>query len=295
MEPLRSMLFVPGNRERFLAKAAGLHADALVPDLESGVLEPQKGKARQMVRDALPTLAASGQKVVVRINPLDTPYCLDDLNAVISEHIVGVSVAKIESADDIRKLDQIITSLEEGKRLPYGQVRIIPWIESALGVIRAFDIATASSRVAAITFGGEDFTADMGVSRTQEGNEILYARNHVAIAARAAHRVAIDAPYVGINDSEGLLADARLALQLGFKGKFAIHPGQIDDINGVFSPSPDEVQQARRIVLAFEQAEADGKGTCSLDGKMIDTAIALRAQKLLLLSDELAQKEHVRG
>ena len=290
MEPLRSMLFVPGNRERFLEKAQGLHADALVPDLESGVPDPQKAQARQMVRDALPALAANGQKIVVRVNPLDTPDIWNDLNAVISPHIVGVSVAKIESADDIRKVDEIITTLEHGKHLPYGQVRIIPWIESALGVIRAFEIATASSRVAAIAFGAEDFTADMGVSRSQEGNEVLYARNYVAIAARAAHRLAIDAPYVAIGDREGLLADSRLALQLGFKGKFAIHPSQIDDINGIFSPSPEEISQAQRIVKAFEQAEAEGHGTCSLDDKMIDTAIALRAQKLLRIAGELAQR-----
>ena len=288
MEPLRSMLFVPGNRERFLVKARDLTADAIVPDLESGVLDPEKASARQSVRAALPELAAAGRKIVVRVNPVDSGYIWDDLNAVISQYIVGVSVAKIESADDIRKLDEIITNLEHGKHLPYGQVKIIPWIESALGGIRAFEIATASSRVAAITFGAEDFTADMGVSRTEKGNEILYARNYVAISARAAHRLAIDAPFVAIDDKNGLAADSQLALQLGFKGKFAIHPSQVESINAVFSPSEEEIDQAKRVVKAFEEAEAGGWGTCSLDGKMIDTAIALRAQKLLLTAGQIA-------
>ena len=290
LEPLRSMLFVPGNRQRFLEKAADLRPDAVVPDLESGVLEPEKATARQMVRAALPGLAARGHKVIVRVNSLDSPYIWDDLNAVISPHIVGVSVAKIESADQVRRLDEIITNLEHGKHLPYGHVRIIPWIESALGVIRAFEIATASSRVAAIAFGAEDFTADMGALRTADGDEILYARNHVAMAARAAHRLAIDAPYVSIADTPGLLKDSRLALQLGYKGKFAIHPSQVEEINRVFSPTAEEINQAKRVVKAFEEAEAQGQGTCSLDGKMIDTAIALRSQKLLRVAGDLAQK-----
>ncbi len=290
MEPLRSLLFVPANRERFLQKAQGLAADAIVPDLESGVPDPEKSRARHMLRDALPALAASGQQVFVRVNAIDSPYLLDDLNAVISHHLTGVTLPQTSSSDAVRRLDEIITNLEHGKRLPFGRVRIIPFIESALGVTRAFEIATASSRVVAIAFGAEDFTADMGVSRTQEGHEILYARNQVAIAARAAHKLAIDAPFVAIDDHDGLARDAGLALQLGFKGKFAIHPSQIGLINATFSPSEEEVAQAKRIVKAFERAEAGGQGTCALDGKMIDTAIALRAQKLLRTAESVARK-----
>lgn len=291
MEPLRSLLFIPGNRERFLQKARALRADALVPDLESGVPEPQKAIARQMVHDALPSLAATGQRIIVRVNALDSECILDDLNAVVSKHLTGVSVAKIESADDIRKLDEMLTNLELGKHLPFGQVKIIPWIESSLGVLRAFEIASASSRVAALAFGADDFAADMGVSRTEAGNEILYARHYVAVAARGAHRPAIDSPYVTLNDRAGLVDDIRLSLQLGFKGKFAIHPDQIVDINSVFSPSPEEIRQATRVVKAFERAEIDGFGTCTLDGKMIDCSVALRAQKLLRWAGELAEQE----
>lgn len=290
MEPLRSLLFVPGNRQRFLEKARTLAADALVPDLESGVPEPEKPRARQMLRAALPGLAASGQKLFVRVNAIGSPYFLDDLNAVISDDLTGITLPQIESADDIRRLDEVITSLEHGKGLPFGKVRIIPFIESALGVVRAFEIATASSRVVAIAFGAEDFTADMGVSRSAEGVEVLFARNQVALAARAAHKLAIDAPYVAIDQPEGLERDIRLALQIGFKGKFAIHPSQIGPINAVFSPSQAEIRQAERVLKAFERAESEGQGTCALDGKMIDTAIALRAQKLLRTAESVARR-----
>ncbi len=290
MEPLRSLLFVPGNRARFLEKAQALSADALVPDLESGVPEPEKERARDMVRRALPGLAASGQRVFVRVNPVDSPYFLDDLNAILSKDLAGITLPKIESGDDIRRLDETITNLEHGKQLPFGHVRIIPFIESALGVIRAFEIATASTRVVAVAFGAEDFTADMGVSRSAEGTEVLYARNLVAIAARAAHKLAVDAPFVDINDAAGLERDTRLALQLGFKGKFVIHPSQVEVVHRIFSPSPEEIRQAQQVVKAFERAEGAGEGTLAVGGKMIDTAIALRAQKLLRTAASVAEK-----
>jgi len=291
MEPLRSLLFVPGNRERFLEKARSAPADALVPDLESGVPEPQKARARQMVRDALPAFAKAGKQVFVRVNQIGSAHLLADLNSVLSEHLTGVVLPQIASPDDIRHLDEMISSLEGGKRLPVGRIRIIPFIETALGVERAFEIATASSRVIAVAFGAEDFTADMGVSRSAEGTEFLFARNRVAVAARAAHKLAIDSPYVDISDAQGLERDARLAMRLGFKGKFAIHPDQLAVLNRVFSPSPEEVREAKRILAAFERVDAETYGTGSLDGKMIDTAIALRAQKLLRDAEAVSRKD----
>lgn len=295
MEPLRSLLFVPGNRERFLEKARTARADALVPDLESGVPEPQKTRARQMVRESLPGFAKAGKQVYVRVNQIGSSHLLADLNAVVSEHLTGVVLPQIASPDDIRQLDEMISNLESGKRLPSGRIRIIPFIETALGVVRAFDIATASSRVVAVAFGAEDFTADMGVSRSAEGTEFLYARNKVAVAARAAHKLAIDAPYVDILDGKGLERDAGLAMRLGFKGKFAIHPDQIAVLNRVFSPSPEEIREAKRVLAAFERVDAETYGTGSLDGKMIDTAIALRAQKLLRDAEAVSRKDGPAG
>ena len=290
MEPLRSLLFIPGNRARFLEKARDLAPDALVPDLESSVPEPDKATARQMVKEALPGLATNKRQIYLRVNPVDSPYILDDLNALISEHLTGVIIPRIQSADEVRRLDEIITNLEQGKNLPFGLTHIVPFIETALGVMRAFEIATASSRIVAIAFGAEDFTADMGVARSVDGAEIMYARNTVAIAARAAHRVAIDAPFVTINDAKALESDARLALRLGFKGKFAIHPSQIESLNSIFSPSEEEIAQAKRIIKAFQQAITDGNGTCSMDGMMIDSDIALRAQKLLRTADTISRR-----
>ena len=288
MEPLRSLLFIPGNRERFLEKAPEVGADALVPDLESGVPESEKAAARDMIRDALPVLKSKGQTVLARVSSIDSSHLYADLNSLISEHLDGVVLPQISSADDIRRLDEMITSLEQGKHLPFGLTRIIPFVESALGVIRSFEIATASSRVAAIAFGAEDFSADMGIPRSQGSEEILYARSHVAIAARAAHKLAIDAPFVAYQDAEGIEADAEQALRLGFKGKFAIHPDQVATLNEIFSPSEEDLEQARRIIRAFQRAESEGRGTCVVDGKMIDTAMALQAQKLIRTAQGLA-------
>ena len=290
MDPIRSLLFVPGNRERFLEKARGVVADVIVPDLESGVPDPEKAKARQMIGEALPALAKAGKRVYVRVNAIDSPLIWDDLNTAISEHLTGVVLPFISSADSIRHLDDIITNLEHGKGLPFGQVRIIPFIETALGVLRAFEIATASSRITAIAFGAEDFTADMGVTHRSDGLELLYARHHVAIAARAARKQAIDSPFVGIEDTPGLTADGRLALSLGYSGKFAIHPAQVELINSIFSPTQEEVAHARRVLQAYMKAETEGQATLSLNGQMIDTAIALRAQKLIRTAESLAPK-----
>ena len=289
MDPLRSLLFVPGNRERFLAKAATVDADALVPDLESGVPDPEKDRARNLIRQNLPRLAREGRQVFVRVNAIDSPHILDDLNAVITPHLSGVLLPQAHSADDIRRLDEMLSSLERGKGLPYGQVGIIAFIESALGVIRSFEIATASSRVVALAFGAEDFTSDMGVPRTKDGVELLFARNRVAVGAQAAHKLAIDAPFPDVSDEVGLAGETQRSLHLGFKGKLAIHPNQIETINRTFSPTEDEIALAKRIVRAFERAEAEGHGTCDVDGKMIDTSIALRAQKLLRTAQNVAR------
>lgn len=291
MDPFRSLLFVPGNRARFLEKAVGVDADGLVPDLESGVPDPEKERARGMIREALPRLAREGRQVFVRVNAVDSKEIWDDLNAVITPALSGVLVPEIDAPDDIWRLDELLTSLERGKGLPYGHVRVIAFIESPLGIVRAFEIATASSRLIALAFGAEDFTSKMGVPRTKDGTELLFARNQVAVGAEAAHKVAIDAPFPDVSDAAGLARDTQTALHLGFKGKLAIHPNQVPTINRTFSPSAEDIEQAKRIVMAFERAEAQGLGTCSVDGKMVDTSIALRAQKLLRTAQTVAAHE----
>jgi citrate lyase subunit beta/citryl-CoA lyase len=289
---VRSLLFVPGIREDMLQKAGAMPADALVADMEDSVPLAEKERARETIARLLPDLAQRGQKVIVRVNSLATGLLQEDLAAVIGPYIYGVSVGKIESAWDVHQVSSILANLERRVGVAPGATRLIPWLESARGVTYAADICGASPRVVAGAFGAEDFTADMAVPRTEEGAEIAIPRGLVPIAARVAGVLALDTPYVNFRDPEGLRRDAELGRQLGYRGKFAIHPSQIETINAVFSPSPEEVEYARRVVEANEEAEALGHGATSLDGKMIDAPIVARARKLLATARQIDAAAH---
>ena len=291
MEPLRTLLFVPGNRPNMIEKARNLPADALVLDMEDSVPAAEKANARALVRDSLAGLVRKRQRVFVRINSLATGLAQEDLEAVVSKGLDGINQPKPGSADDIKEVASVIERLERERGVEAGQVKLLPWVETAKGVLNAFDIASASPRVVGIAFGAEDFTLDTGMMRTHEGGELLLPRIMVVIAARAAEVMAIDTPYNDFRDEAGLIREAQLARRLGFDGKFLIHPSQIEPVNRIFRPSPEEVDQARRVVAAFEAAEARGFASTSLDGKMIDIPIVNRARKLLMMADSIARRE----
>ena len=291
MDLFRSLLFVPGNRQDMLAKAGTLPADALVPDLEDSVPEGEKEHARELVRQTVKTLAQQGQAVIPRTNALDTGLARDDLAAVVCPQVYGVTVGKISSPWEIQQLSAILEDLEHRAGLPLGYTRLIPWLENAGAIVNAYQIATASPRIVGVAFGAEDFTNDMALHRSEEGTEVAYPRAAVAVAAHAAGVLAIDTPYTNFRDIEGLQRDVRSVLPLGFKAKFAIHPGQLETINTLFNPLPEEVEYARRVVAAFEEAEARGSGATSLDGKMIDVPVVKRARNLLALADSIAHRQ----
>ena len=295
MEVLRSLLFVPGNRPDMLQKARNLSADVLVPDMEDSVPMAEKARAREVITSVLPDLAQAERRVVPRPNALDTGLLEDDLEAVVGPHIYGVTVGKVASAWDVEQIVSIIETLERRAGLRSGIVKLIPWIETARAIVNAYEICTASPRVIAVAFGAEDFTNDMDIQRSDEGAEVLYPRTAIGVAARAANVVALDTPYVNFRDHEGHLRDIQVARRLGFRGKFAIHPAQLEAINAMFAPSSAEIEYARRVVQAFEEAEAAGKGTTSLDGKMIDVPIVRRARSLLARAEAVAQRESSRG
>ena len=290
MELLRSLIFVPGNRRDMLEKARGFDADVIVADLEDSVPPGEKLNARQIVSEMAPSLSGRGQKIMVRLNPLDTGLTQDDLSAVIGPHLYGISVGKVESAWEITECHRITKALEKEAALEVGRLRLIPWIENSRAVLRVSEIASACPRVAALAFGAEDYTDDLGVRRSDVGDEVYFPRAMVALAAQAAGAVALDSPYVKFRDQEGLKLDIEHGLKLGFKGKFAIHPAQLDIINNMFSPQPEEMEYARRVVEAWDRAEAAGMGSTSLDGKMIDVPVVKRARNLLALADAMTQR-----
>ena len=281
MTLMRSLLFVPGNRADMLEKALALRPDAYVPDMEDSIPPDEKVSARETVSSALPGLAGVGPPVIARVNRLDSGLIEDDIAAVVGADIYGVSIGKVGSAADIREIGDILVGVEQKTGLAPESVRLVPWVETAMGVQNVYEICTASPRVVAVAFGGEDFTADMGIERTEAGHETDYARSAVCIAARAAGVVALDTPYVKFRDTDGLRRDCIEARGRGFTGKFAIHPSQIEVINQVFSPSESEIEEAQRVIQAYEKAERDGRGALALDGKMVDEPVVARARGVL--------------
>jgi citrate lyase subunit beta/citryl-CoA lyase len=282
----RCYLYVPGNRERMLVRAPTVGADALVLDLEDSVPPHEKVAARQQVAEAIPPLAAQRQRVYVRVNALATGLTEDDLTAVVVPGLEGIALPKVESARDVEHVAQVLGRLERERGLAPESLQVRALIESPAGLLRAAEIATAP-RLTAISLGGEDFLSILGVNRSKSGVELLYARSHIVVAAHAAGVDPIDSVYVDIDDEEGLVEDTKLARQLGFKARSAIHPRQVGPIQAVFTPSREELDWARRVVDAYRQAEAQGHASVAVDGKMIDIPIVERAQRLLALAERL--------
>jgi citrate lyase subunit beta/citryl-CoA lyase len=286
----RSRLYLPGNEPKF-AINAGLHApDGVILDLEDSVHPAEKDAARVMVRNALRCVDFNGAERMVRINQGDLG--LDDLDSVVPEAPDLILIPKVETSGQVKTVQARIDAIQED----LGQTRpvwLMPILESAQGVENAVHIALASPFVAALTIGLEDYTADLGVVKTSEGTESLWARSRLVNAARAAGVQAIDSVYGDVADEAGLLAWGRRSRAMGFQGMGCIHPRQIRIIHEAFAPTPGELKKALRIVAAFEEAEAQGLGVVSLGTKMIDRPVVLRARKLVeeakeagLISDE---------
>lgn len=280
----RSLLFVPGNRSDMLDKATGLGPDVFIPDMEDSVPASEKHAARMMTASYLERLAKTGRRVVPRVNAVGSEYVDDDLAAVVGPHTFGVSVGKVGSPDDLTALDEKLSRLEPVAGVPEGATRVFAWLETAAAVVNAALICRSGERLAGVAFGGEDLTNDMEMPRYVDGVEnpaLSYARSAIATAARAGGVLALDTPFFGFRDPDGLQKDCDRARSFGFTGKFAIHPAQIVIINRAFSPSDEQVDQARREIAAFEEAEHRGRGSTSLDGQVIDVPVVERARKLI--------------
>jgi len=275
------MLFLPGNTPNIILNGDSLGADAIILDLEDAVAPDQKDAARILVRNAIRTLKFPGVELVIRINAVDTDFWKRDLDEMMPLRPSLIMPPKTSTADDVRTVDTYMSELEDKLGLTRNTVRLIPLIETALGVESAFAIASASPRVAAIFLGGEDLTADLRCKRTKEGNEIAYARARMVCAARAAGVDVYDTPFTDVHDDEGIRIDAECAKSLGFSGKSAISPRHVGVINEVFSPSLRDIEYAREVMEAIALAKVQGRGAISLRGKMIDAPIVARARQTL--------------
>lgn len=279
-----SRLYLPGNNPGMFLNA-GLHSpDGIILDLEDSVAPDRKDEARILVRNALRAVNFYGAERMVRINQGERG--LTDLESVIPHNVHLILIPKSEDADALRMVDAKIASIKkrEGQN---DTVLLMPIIESAKGVERAYEIATASPNVVAMAIGLEDYTADLGVQRTKEGSESLYARNRIVVAARAAGIQAIDSVFSDVGDMDGLLSNVLSSKAMGFEGMGCIHPRQIAVIRKGFSPTPEEIDRAGKIVIAYRDALSRGLGVVALGSKMIDPPVVARAQKTIDLAVRL--------
>ncbi len=287
MELLRTLLFVPGNRPKMVEKAKGVDADALIFDLEDAVPPAEKPTARRMVREAIDSGGYSRYKLFVRVNALTTNLLPEDLDAIVCPNLYGIVLPKTEYKEGVDEVHLMLLEREQRLGLPEGQVKILPIIETVRGALNISQVAGCNDRLVGLTFGAEDFATDLGVERSREGTEGRYPLTMVALYARLTEVTAVDSVFSDVNDDEGLEQNAKLAKQLGFKGKFLIHPRQIEIVNRVFTPSEKEIEWAKRVVAAYDDAEARGEASVAVDGKMVDIPIAERARTLLKLAEAI--------
>lgn len=274
----RSRLYLPGDQPKLFINAAIHKGDGLILDLEDSVSPPQKDAARILVRNALRTVDFKGAERMVRINQL--PLGLDDLEEIIPQKPHLILIPKVENPDQVRQIDKKVDEiLAKEKDAP--DVFFMPILESGKGIIDAYPIACACKRNVALAIGLEDYTADIGTQRTNEGRESFFARSMLINAARAAGIQAIDTVFSDVDDMEGLRESVLEAKALGFDGKGCIHPRQVRVIHEAFAPGIKEIEKAKKIVLAFEEAERKGLGVVSLGSKMIDPPVVKRALRTI--------------
>lgn len=277
----RSRLYLTGNEPKYFINA-GLHEpDGLILDLEDSVAPTQKDAAQLLVRNALRSVDFYGGERMVRINQLLKG--LDDLKYIVPHNVHVILIPKCESADQVKQVDKEVDVLKKLYNIK-SEIYFMPIIESAKGVINSYEIASASKNNCALAIGLEDYTADIGTQRTEDGKESFFARSMVVNSARAAGIQPIDTVYSDVSNIEGLKQSVLEAKSLGFEGKGCIHPRQVKVVNEAFAPTVEEIEKAKKIVFAFEEAEKKGLGVVSIGSKMIDPPVVKRAQKTINLA-----------
>lgn len=280
-ELMRTSLYAGGTSPVKMIQAGFYNEDCLVYDLEDSVSAGEKDAARFLVYNAVKYQRPKDKYILIRVNGLYSKELDEDLEASVRAQPDAIRLPKVECAQEVVRVDQKITAIEQKAGLPEGGIKLWCNIESYLGVLNAREIAKASPRVVAMALGAEDFTASMSAQRTKPGWEIFYARNTILMACREAGISAQDAVFSDINDQEGLEKDLEMTRTLGFDGKTCVHPRQIDEVNACFTPSPKEIRNARRVLEALEEAARNHTGVCTLDGGMVDKPMELRARSTL--------------
>lgn len=280
----RTMMFVPGNNPAMVKDAGIYGADSIMFDLEDAVSMAEKDAARDLVYEALQTQDYGDAELVVRVNGQDTPYYANDVRAMVKAGIDVVRLPKAEDAEMVKKLDADITAAEKEFGREEGSTMLMAAIESAKGVINAYQIASASDRMMGIALSAEDYTTDMKTHRYPDGAELEFARNMVLHAARAAGVAAFDTVFTNMNDTEGFYRETEYIHQLGFDGKSLVNPRQIPMVNKVYEPTKKEIENAKNVENAIKEAKLKGSGVISMNGQMVDRPVVLRAERVMRLA-----------
>jgi citrate lyase subunit beta/citryl-CoA lyase len=275
---------MPGNNPGMLQTADTFGADSVIFDLEDAVALTEKDAARILVAEAMKTINYGDTEVVIRINPLSSPFAMIDIDTMARLKPDAILLPKA-TPEDVEVLEKELERIEIEEGFEVGTIKVHALVETAYGVETVYETIKSSNRIQTVLLGGEDLAADLAVKRTKESEELFYARTKIVNACKALKIDAIDTPFTDTNDYEGLEADSRKAKMLGFSGKLAINPRQIDTIHEVYSPTKQEINHALRVMAAKEDAEKEGLGVFSLDGKMVDLPIINRAIKTLEIAE----------
>ena len=281
MRSRRAILYVPGSDPHKMEKGASSAADCVALDLEDGVAENRKDDARGMIRKALMNLEFAGAERLVRLNGFATGRTEADLKAVLEGRPDGIILPKVESKEQVERLDTLLAAAEQHPGAGGYRIALLVQVESAMGLLNLREICQASSRIEAVIFGAEDFTASIGAVRSRDGLEILYARSAIVTAAAAYGLQAIDMVQINFKDLVLLEAEARNGASMGFSGKQIIHPVQIAPVQQAFTPTDEEIAWAREVVASAKRYQGQGKGAFALDGVMVDAPLVKQAENLL--------------
>ena len=280
----RTMMFIPGNNPSMITDGHIYGSDSIMFDLEDAVSINEKDVARFLVYNALKSMDYGTTETVVRVNGLDTPFGKDDYEAMVRAKVDVIRLPKTDKAEEVIEADQLITKIEEEIGLEVGAIKLMAAIESPLGILNAYDIATASERLIAIALGAEDFVTNMKTNRSDSGVELLAARGQLLLAARAAGIYALDTVYSDIDNLKGFTEEAKLIKQMGFDGKSVIHPSQINIVHKLYEPTEKEIDHAIRVLHGIKEAESKGSGVITVDGSMVDGPIVDRAHRVIELA-----------
>jgi len=278
---MRTMLFCPASQPKMFLNAPVFHPDAILFDLEDAVAFAEKDSARDLLCAAMEQLDFGKSQVFVRINALRTPFGEADVRAVVPAGVRNLRLAMCEAPEDVQALDALLTEVEREHGIEAGSVKIQCSIETAKGVLNARETVNASPRVISLSFGAEDYTRSLGSSRSKSGLELTYARSYLPVVAAEAGISAIDTVWSALDDEAGFEEEVRTAKALGFSGKSCIHPSQLAVVHRVYTPDAAEVEHARRVVDAMREAERNGVGVFTVDGKMVDAPVVSKARRVL--------------